>query len=390
MVGAAVVAGVLAAVLFGKRGDFSTALHAAPLWLLAIAASAAGGRARRAQRGVARVRPAAGGTVSRRRLYRAASVGYVGTLVNGQVGVAARIAALRRSAPADSPRVPALIAAEIPILTVEAALAALTSFTLVGPLGLPLWLPPLCVGVMVGIGALTRSVSRRHRAGFWRGIAVMRSLAGRNRVVGFVLIAVFAQIARNWLMLHALGIDASVFDSIALLIGMVALSQLPVGPSVGAAAAVLILGADGVAIAAAAGVLLTATGTAGALGYMTWALADRLGLDARRCDSRAPERFEVVPRRMLKDDPLELGEVIPAESQGGLEALGAELPGVQAAAKLVERGAIVVVNSLAARVDQDQMTRPARSGRRGARSARAHRPRGRRPSGRRSLSPPAS
>jgi hypothetical protein len=110
-------------------------------------------------------------------------------------------------------------------------------FTLVGPLGLPLWLPPLCVGAMI---------------------------------------AVFAQITRNWLMLHALGIDASIFDSIALLIGMVALSQLPVGPSVGAAAAVLILGTNGVAIAAAAGVLLTATGTVGALGYMTWALGDRL------------------------------------------------------------------------------------------------------------------
>jgi hypothetical protein len=103
----------------------------------------------------------------------------------------------------------------------------------------------------------------------------MRSLEGRNQVIGFVLIAVVAQITRNWLMLHALGIDASIFDSIALLIGMVALSQLPVGPSVGAAAAVLILGTNGVAIAAAAGVLLTATGTVGALGYMSWALADR-------------------------------------------------------------------------------------------------------------------
>jgi hypothetical protein len=188
----------------------------------------------------------------------------------------ARIAALRRSAPADSPRIPALIAAEIPILTVEATLAALTSFTLVGPLGLPFWLPPLCIAVTIGIGALLRSISHRRQAGFWGGIAVMRSLEGRNRVIGFVLIAVVAQITRNWLMLHALGIDASIFDSIALLIGMVAISQLPVGPSVGAAAAVLILGANGVAIAAAAGVLLTATGTVGALGYMTWALADRL------------------------------------------------------------------------------------------------------------------
>jgi hypothetical protein len=276
VVGAAVVAGALAAVLAGKRGDFSTALHAAPVWLLAIAALLqAVALVSRSEAWHVCV-SAAGGTVGRKRLYRAASVGYLGTLINGQLGVAARIAALRRSAPVDSPRVPALIAAEIPILTVEATLAALTSFTLVGPLGLPLWLPPLCVGLMIAIGALLRSVSHKHQAGFWRGIAVMRSLDGRNRVIGFVLIAVFAQIARNWLMLHALGIDASLFDSIALLIGMVALSQLPVGPSVGAAAAVLILGANGVAIAAAAGVLLTATGTVGALGYMTWALADRL------------------------------------------------------------------------------------------------------------------
>lgn len=287
VVGAAAVAAVLAAVLAGKRGDFSTALHAAPIWLLAIAAQL------QAVALVARSEAwhvsvgAAGGTVSRRRLYRAASVGYLGTLVNGQLGVAARIAALRRSAPSESPRVPALIAAEIPILTVEATLAALTSFTLVGPLGLPLWLPPLCIGVTIGIGALLRTISHKRKAGFWGGIAVMRTLEGRNRVIGFVLIAVFAQIARNWLMLHALGIDASVFDAIALLIGMVALSQLPVGPSVGAAAAVLILGANGIAIAAAAGVLLTATGTAGALGYMSWALADRLW-GARRSAVAAP------------------------------------------------------------------------------------------------------
>ena len=132
------IAVLLAAILAGKRGDFSAALHAAPIWLLAVAAIL------QAVALVARSEAwhvcvgAAGGTVSRRRLYRAASVGYLGTLINGQLGVAARIAALRRSAPSDSPRVPALIAAEIPILTVEATLAALTSFTLVGPLGLPL------------------------------------------------------------------------------------------------------------------------------------------------------------------------------------------------------------------------------------------------------------
>jgi hypothetical protein len=38
----------------------------------------------------------------------------------------------------------------------------------------------------------------------------------------------------------------------------------------------MILGANGVALAAAAGALLTATGTAGALAYAGWAGIDRL------------------------------------------------------------------------------------------------------------------
>jgi hypothetical protein len=77
-------------------------------------------------------------------------------------------------------------------------------------------------------------------------------------------------------VLDALGVNASLFDAIAVLIAMVVLSQLPVGPSVGAASVVAILGSGGVALAAAAGVLLTATGTVGALAFATWAGADRL------------------------------------------------------------------------------------------------------------------
>ena len=84
---------------------------------------------------------AAGGTVARRVLYRASSMQVLGSVINGQLGVAARIAALRRSSPDVCPQVPTLIAAEVPILSVEAALAVLTSFTLVAPLGLPWWLP---------------------------------------------------------------------------------------------------------------------------------------------------------------------------------------------------------------------------------------------------------
>src|SRR5215217_1458142 len=101
---------------------------------------------------------AAGGTVARRVLYRASSMQVLGSVLNGQLGVAARIAALRHSSPNVSPQVPTLIAAEFPILAVEAMLAAPASFTLVGPLGLAWWLP--LVGLAV-IGAASRPAAAR-------------------------------------------------------------------------------------------------------------------------------------------------------------------------------------------------------------------------------------
>ena len=232
---------------------------------------------------------AAGGTVERRVLYRASSFQVLGGVINGHLGVAARIAALRRSSPTVAPQVPTLIAAEFPILAIEGALAALTSFTLIGPLGLPWWLPIIVIGVIALASAGLRHLAIRAGRELWKGLAVLRSLRGGSRVVGFVLIAVFAQIFRNWLLLHAVGVDASFFDAIAVLIAVVTLGQLPIGPSVGAAAAVLILGSDGIAAAAAAGLLLTATGTAGGFCFVAWAGLDKLWCAARaRALSRLP------------------------------------------------------------------------------------------------------
>ena len=274
--GGLAVTAVLVYVLADRRDEFGAALGSAPVWIL-LAATALQLLALVSRTEAWRVCVvAAGGTVGRRRLFRAASLGYLGSQLNHQVGTAARIAALRRAAPDESPRVPALIAAEVPIIAIEAALAALTSFTLVGPLGLPWWLPLVLLAVALLMLVGLRKAAGRWPAGFCSGLAVLRSLRGRNAVIALVLVAVGAQIARNWLMLEAVGVDASVLDAIAVLIAMVTLSQLPVGPSVGAAAVVLILGAGGVALTAAAGVLLTATGTAGALIYAAWAGIDRL------------------------------------------------------------------------------------------------------------------
>jgi hypothetical protein len=161
-------------------------------------------------------------------------------------------------------------------------LAALSSFTLVEPLGLPWWLPLIGLAVIGTVSAGLRHLALRKGRELWKGLAILRSVRGGSRVIALVLLAVFAQIFRNWMLLRAVGVDASFFDAVAVLIAVSALAQLPVGPSVGAAAAVLILGRDGVAAAAAAGVLMTVTGTVGGLCFAVWATGDRLWSGSRR------------------------------------------------------------------------------------------------------------
>ncbi len=282
------VLAALVAVIARHREEFVEAVGSAPVWVLVIAT------ALQLVALLARTEAwhvcidAAGGTVARRALYRAAGFGYLGSQLNAQVGTAARIAVLRKAHPDDAPRVPALIAAEAPIVVVEAAFGALAFFTLVGPLGLPWWVPLAVLVAVALVWRLLGKLSRAHGDTWRTGLAVLSQLGARNRTIAVMSVAITSQIVRNWLMLHAVGVDASFFDATAVLIAMAVIAQLPVGPSVGAAAVVLILGSGGVAAAAAAGVLLTATGTVGAVLYVTWAALDAAWVRRRAAAPAAP------------------------------------------------------------------------------------------------------
>jgi hypothetical protein len=276
----ALAVGVAAAIVYAlwdKRHDFTTAFEEAPLGVLAAAVGLQIVALLTRTEAWRICVLAAGGTIGRRRLYRASSMGYVGSLVNAQLGTAARIAALRRSAPDESPTIAPLLTAEVPIMVVEGLLAAIASVTLIAPLGLPWWAPLVVLAVALGISSGLRSLARGTGRGLRRGLHVMRSLNGSALIIGLILVATFAQIARNWLVLHAVGVhDVTVFDATAVLIAQVTLAQLPLGPTTGAASTVLILGPHGVAAVAAAGVLLTVTGTVGGGLFALWALFDRL------------------------------------------------------------------------------------------------------------------
>jgi hypothetical protein len=273
--GAVLVAAALAVALAGDRDELAAAIGAVPIWVIAVVVvlQVAWLAVRSETWSVCICE--AGGTVARRRLYPAASAGYLVNLLNGQLGLAVRIAALRRAAPKDSPRASVLAATEVPIAAVEVALAAIMSFTLVGPLGLPWWAPLVALVAVAGLISGLSRVARHRREGVWSGLAVLRDMGGRNRVIALVILAVCLQIGRNWFVLNGVGVDASVFDSVALLIGIAALGVLPVGPSVGAASALIVFGSDGGA-AVAAGAVLTATAAMAALFFAATAILGSL------------------------------------------------------------------------------------------------------------------
>jgi uncharacterized membrane protein YbhN (UPF0104 family) len=281
VIGSLVVAAALAAGLWDKREDFVEAFTSASLTVLSVAvATQVVWLIARSEAWHVCVE-AAGGRVSRRRLYRAASVGYLGNLFNSSFGLGVRIAALRRNAPADSPSAGTLVAAEMPIVVIEIALAAVLSFTLIAPLNLPWWVAVIAVAVAAaGIAGMGHFI-RDRREGFWKGLDVLRGLQSRNVIIALVMFATGAQVVRNMVVLEGLGVDISILDAVALLIAAAAIGLLPVGPTLGAATAVLILGSNGVAVVAAAGALLTATGALGTLIFAGWALVDRLVFGAR-------------------------------------------------------------------------------------------------------------
>jgi hypothetical protein len=270
-----VVTALLVYVLAGRGAQFSAALLTAPLSLLALSVLLQIGALLARTEAWTICVYAAGATVKRRVLFRSAAAGCIASIVNGSVGMAVRVASVRRAAPRSTPRASALVAAEVPIITVELALVALFSFTLVAPLGVPLWVPAIIIALIAGLVTGLCRVSDRHRTGLGAGLAVLR-MKSRGRLITFALLAVCAQVLRNWLMLRAIGVHVSILDSMALLIVMFTVGQLPIGPSTGPAATVLILGAHGIAATAAAGVLVTLTGVIGSLAFAAWAILDRI------------------------------------------------------------------------------------------------------------------
>lgn len=259
---------------------YATLLLAAALHLVSVVA--------RSEAWTVSVR-AAGGTLRRRPSYQVASLGFAANVLSPSLATAVRIWALRTTARDQAPSAPALVAAEVPVLAIQALASALMSVSLVGPLGAPWWTPLVVLAAAAGVCVALSRVARGRDGGAWRGLAALRAGRARLRISGSVAVSALCETTRNLLVLHAVGLPAGPLDAMALLVGAGLLGTLPIGPGSSAGAAMLIFGAAGVGPAAAAGVLLTATGCAADLAYAAWGAGDMLW---RSC----PIRVRRLPR----------------------------------------------------------------------------------------------
>jgi uncharacterized membrane protein YbhN (UPF0104 family) len=273
-VGLALVLAGAAFVLAGHGAAFVGAVRGVSRWtlVLAVALHVVAVIARSEAWGVS-VR-AAGARLGRRSCYQLASLGFAANVIAPSLGTAVRISALRRFKRAQAPAVPALVAAEVPVLAVQAVLCAAMSFALVGRLGAPWWAPAVAVAATGAVLVALPRVARRHVDGVWRGLGALGRRSDRARVTGCVVLVAACDVARSLLLLHAAGLPASLVDAMALRIATGVLAALPIGLGSTAGAALLIFGAGGVGRAAAAGVLLTATGLAADLGFAAWGVGD--------------------------------------------------------------------------------------------------------------------
>jgi uncharacterized membrane protein YbhN (UPF0104 family) len=232
---------------------------------------------------------AAGGRLERRSIYQVASLGFAANMLSTALGTAVRIWALRRKAADQVPSAPALVAAEAPIVAIQLVVTGFMTVSLIGPLGAPWWLAPALIAVSVVVVAVLARLAHR-----WRGLTALRSPRACARILAGVVLIAICETTRNLILLHAVGLSASPLDAIALLVGAGVVGVLPVGPGSTAGAAMLIFGAGGVGPAAAAGVLLTATGFAADVAYAGWGVGDMLW---RTCPKRlhhAPSFVDVA------------------------------------------------------------------------------------------------
>jgi hypothetical protein len=178
----------------------------------------------------------------------------------------ARVALLRRLAPVETPHPAHVAVADVPIFLLEVA-GASALLALTGAW----WAPPAAVVLLVG----ARLAAGRRAT---RGLAVLADVRRRAALAAIVACVVACGLARVWVALAVMHLDASPAAAAAAFAALGVFGLLPLGPSAPPGALLLVSGGAG---ALAAGLALSATSIFAVLVY-----AALLALRGKRSEVR--------------------------------------------------------------------------------------------------------
>jgi hypothetical protein len=206
----------------------------------------------------------AGTPPSRAAIHAANAGAFVAGALEPHAALPARVALLRRLAPHQLPHPSHVAVADMPILLLEAAGAAI----LLGATG-AWWAPAGALGLLV---AARLAAGRRAT----RGLAVLADVRRRTALAVLVGAIVGCGLARVWLVLAVAHLDASPAAAALAFVALGVFGLLPLGPSAPPGALLVVSGGAG---ALAAGLALSATSIVAVLVY-----AGALALGARGDD----------------------------------------------------------------------------------------------------------
>jgi len=194
----------------------------------------------------------AGAPPSRAAIHTANAGAFVAGSLEAHAAMPARVVLLRRLAPGQTPHAAHVAVTDVPIFLLEVAGAA----AVLGLTG-AWWALPAALAVLVA----ARLAAGR---GFTRGLAVLADVRRRAALAALVGCVVACGLARVWVALAVVHLDASPAAAAAAFAALGVVGLLPLGPSAPPGALLVVSGGAG---ALAAGLALSATSMAAVLVY---------------------------------------------------------------------------------------------------------------------------
>ena len=194
-------------------------------------------------------------------IHSANSVTFLASTINHYVSSIVRGALIKRIDPHRAPTIPQMIMVDTATTLIEGLVVAILIVISAGVLKIAWWIPLLLV--LAGICAIVAALLARRRFARYkvlRGLDVLAHSRHRSVVAALMIMVVFAQVARAFIVLQAVGLHPSLLQAVATFVAGGVLSSLFAGPGAGTAGGpLLVFGHASLAASAAAGLVLSIT-----------------------------------------------------------------------------------------------------------------------------------